>query len=698
MSRDPRYDCLFEPLAIGPVTAKNRFYQVPHCNGGGYRDPSAAAQMRRNKAEGGWGVIFTEQVEMHHTSEITPYIELRLWDDDDLPMLERMSNAVHEYDALAGIELTYPGINGPNLYSREVPMAPTALPVRTFTNDPVQARTMTKRDIKDLRDWHRLAVRRAKSAGFDLICLYGAHGFGVIQHFLSTITNHRTDEYGGSLENRARLLCELVSDARDEVGDSCGITVRLSLDEMIGNLGFSNEEVRELIALHSDLPDAWDLAHGSWEECSGTSRFTEEAAQQELVAGIKSLTDKPVIGVGRFTSADVMVKQLKSGTLDFIGCARPSIADPWLPRKIDEGRIEDIRECIGCNICVAGDMTGGLSRCTQNPTFMEEWRKGWHPEKINSETSDSTVLIVGAGPAGLEAALSLGKRGYAVTVAEAEDVLGGRVNRESRLPGLSAWGRVRDYREYQISQLANVQVYRQSRLSVTDVLDFGFNHVAIATGSEWRNDGVGRHHVLPMDNDGSVPVLTPDDLMAGKIPSGSVVVFDDDHYYMGSVLSELLVKAGCNVRYITPAAYVAEWTLNTLEQGFIHKRMHEMGVKIELNRAISRIESGELVSTCAYSGDSASIACDAVVFVTARRSRDTLYTELLAERDKGATEGAEAQAEAPIKSVTLIGDAEAPAPIAWAVYSGHRFARELETERVEDKPPFKREVARLGAF
>jgi len=343
MSRDPRYDCLFEPLAIGPVTAKNRFYQVPHCNGGGYRDPSAAAQMRRNKAEGGWGVIFTEQVEMHHTSEITPYIELRLWDDDDLPMLARMSDAVHEYDALAGIELTYPGINGPNLYSREVPMAPTALPVRTFTNDPVQARTMTKRDIKDLRDWHRLAVRRAKASGFDLICLYGAHGFGVIQHFLSTITNHRTDEYGGSLENRARLLCELVSDARDEVGDSCGITVRLSLDE-------------------------------------GTSRFTEEAAQHDLVAGIKSLTGKPVIGVGRFTSADVMVKQLKSGTLDFIGCARPSIADPWLPRKIDEGRIEDIRECIGCNICVAGDMTGGLSRCTQNPTFMEEWRKGWHPE------------------------------------------------------------------------------------------------------------------------------------------------------------------------------------------------------------------------------------------------------------------------------------------------------------------------------
>jgi len=276
--------------------------------------------------------------------------------------------------------------------------------------------------------------------------------------------------------------------------------------------------------------------------------------------------------------------------------------------------------------------------------------------------------------------------------------LGGRVAKESQLPGLSAWGRVRDYREYQISQLANVQIYRESRLSVSDVLDFGFDHVAIATGSDWRDDGVGRHHVLPMTNDGSVPVLTPDDLMAGKMPSGSVVVFDDDHYYMGSVLSELLVKAGCSVRYVTPSAYVAEWTLNTLEQGFVHKRMHELGVKIELNRAINRIEQGQLISTCSYSGDSTSIACDAVVLVTARRANDSLYHELMAQQDGSKVAGVEVGNEAALKSVTLIGDAEAPAPIAWAVYSGHRFARELETTRVEGKPPFKREVAALGVF
>ncbi len=419
MTRDPRYDILFEPVRIGPVTAKNRFYQVPHCNGGGYRDPSAAAEMRKVKAEGGWGVVFTEQCELHHTSEITPFIELRLWDDADIPMLAKMADAIHGYGALAGIQLAYSGINGPNLYSKEVPRAPTALPIRSFTNDPVQARAMDLEDIRDLRRWHRNAFKRAKEAGFDLVCLYGAHGFGIIQHFLSRATNQRSDDYGGSLENRSRLMRELVEEGKEAIGDSCGITLRLSLNEVIGDLGFANAELRDMIEMHAELPDLWDLAHGAWEDCSGPSRFKEEAAQQDLVSGIKALTPKPVVGVGRFTSPDVMVKQVKGGILDLIGCARPSIADPFLPKKVEEGRIEDIRECIGCNICITGDMTMSISRCTQNPAFMEEWRKGWHPERMQTKGESDSVLIVGAGPAGLEAARALGVRGYSVALAEA---------------------------------------------------------------------------------------------------------------------------------------------------------------------------------------------------------------------------------------------------------------------------------------
>lgn len=685
-TRDPRYDIFFEPVRIGPVVAKNRFYQVPHCNGGGYRDPSAVVEMRRMKAEGGWGVIFTEQVELHPSSEITPFIELRLWDDKDIPGLARMADAMKSHGALAGIELAYSGVNGSNLYTKEVPRGPMSSPILTFFKDPVSTRAMDKQDIRDLRRWHKEAYRRAKAAGFDIIELYGAHGFGIIQHFLSPLTNQRVDEYGGSLENRSRLLRELISDAKDEIGDTMAVGVRLSLHEAGG---FENPEVRELIGMHGDLPDLWDFGHGTWEDCSGPSRFTEEGAQEPLVRGIKALTSKPVVGVGRFTSPDEMVGQIRRGVLDFIGAARPSIADPFLPRKIDEGRIEDIRECIGCNICVTGDMTMSISRCTQNPTFMEEWRKGWHPEKFAVKGPSDTVLVIGAGPAGLEATRVAAMRGYDVALAEASHELGGRVRLESRLPGLSAWGRVRDYRTHQISQLPNVNVYFESRLSAQDVLDFGFEHVAIATGSTWRRDGVARRNLTPIPIDRTMPVFTPDDLMAGTLPTGEeIVLYDDDHYYMGGVLAELLVQKGKKVSLVTPSNLVSEWTVNTLEQHRIQAKLIELGVTIITAHGLQRIAARSVTLDCGFTGRTRDVSCDAVVLVTARVPDDTLWQELIAREPEWA--------EAGVKSIRRIGDAEAPAPIAWATYAGHRFARELDVAQEPGALPFRREIAALA--
>ncbi|MBD9525265.1 FAD-dependent oxidoreductase [Paracoccus sp. PAR01] len=686
--RDSRYDILFQPMQIGPVTAKNRFYQVPHCNGGGYRDPSAAAEMRGIKAQGGWGVIFTEQCEMHHTSEITPFIELRLWEDKDIPQLRKMADRMKTHGALAGIQLAYSGINGPNLYTKEVPLAPSAMPIRTFTNDPVQARALDKADIKNLRRWFVNAAKRSKLGGFDLICLYGAHGFGIFQHFLSRATNHRSDEYGGSLENRSRFVNEVIADMRDAVGDTMGITLRVSLDETVGELGFSNAEVREFIEMNRNLPDLWDLAQGTWEDCSGPSRFKEESAQEQLVRGIRELTDKPVVGVGRFTSPDTMVRMIKSGTLDFIGCARPSIADPFLPKKIEEGRIEDIRECIGCNICITGDMTMSISRCTQNPTFMEEWRKGWHPETMNAKGDSQSVLIVGSGPAGLEAARALSLRGYDVAIAEGRTVLGGRVARERLLPGLSAWGRVVEYREYQLSQRANVETYFDSQLDADSILEFGFQNVCIATGAKWRADGVSRQHVVPFPMDASVPVYTPDDIMEGRKPRGKVVIYDDDHYYMGGVLAELLVQEGCEVTFITPSAYISDWTVNTLEQHTIHRRLAGMGVNIVLNRGVVAIGKGHVVSNCTYTDQLQEHGCDAVMIVASRKEENQVYLDLKSREADWADAG--------IKSVKIIGDANAPGPIAWATYAGHRYARELDEPDRGDNLPFRREITELA--
>ena len=683
-ARDPRYDILFEPVRIGPKVAKNRFFQVPHCNGGGYRDPSAVVEMRRTKAEGGWGVIFTEQTEIHPTAEVTPYIEQHLWEDKDIPALARMAEAMTSHGALAGIQLAYGGINGPNFYSREVTRAVSAGPILTFNPDPVQARAMNTADIAELRGWFRAAFRRSHQAGFDLICLYGAHGFGIFQHFLSRATNLRTDAYGGSLENRSRFLREVIEDAREVTKGEIGISLRLSLHEE-GPKGLTNAELRDFIALNADLPDLWDLAHGTWHACSGTSRFTPEGAQEDLARGIKALTAKPVVGVGRFTSPDAMVRQIRSGILDFIGAARPSIADPYLPRKIEEGRLEDIRECIGCNICVSGDMTGGISRCTQNTSFMEEWRKGWHPERMRPKGRSDSVLIVGAGPAGLEAATVLGKRGYGVTLAEATTTLGGRVALERRLPGLAAWGRVADWRAGQIAPLPHVEVYRDSRLSADDILGLGTQHVAIATGATWRRDAVARHHLAPIPTDPALPLFTPDDLMAGGGPAGGrVLIYDDDHFYMASVLAEVLVARGCAVTYLTPAVKAAEWTANTLEQERIQRRLMDLGVTLILSHAPVSL-GPETTLACTYTDRETALATDAVLLVTSRTGNDALFRDLSGRDWAGAG----------IETLRVIGDAEAPGPIAWATYAGRRYAEDIDAPDRGDALSFRREVVGL---
>lgn len=688
--RDPRYEVLFEPVRIGPVTARNRFFQVPHCNGMGYRDPSAQAAMRRVKAEGGWAVVCTEQVEIHPTSDITPFIELRLWDDADIPALARISEQIHEGGALAGIELAHNGMNSPNLYSREVPLGPAHLPVATWTYDPVQARAMTRADITNLRRWHRAAVDRALTAGYDLVYVYAGHALGGLHHFLSRRYNDRSDEYGGSLENRVRLLREILTDTREAAAGRAAVACRITIDELIGEPGITAAETHDIVGMLAELPDLWDFVLGSWEDDSVTSRFGPEAGQEQYVRGLKQLTTKPVVGVGRFTSPDTMVRQIRDGILDLIGAARPSIADPFLPRKIETGDLADIRECIGCNICVSGDFTSSPIRCTQNPAMGEEFRRGWHPERISPRRTDARVLVAGAGPAGLEAARALGRRGYQVVLAEARRELGGRVARESTLPGLRSWHRVVEYREQQISRMPNVTTYLQSQIDPDDVFEYGFEHVVVATGARWRADGVGRWHTRPLPVPaGSPRILTPDDLMAGQRPDGErVVIFDDDHYYLGGVLAELLATAGYQVRLVTPAAHVSAWTANTLELVRIRQRVLQAGVLVDLNRAVTGLWPGGVTTSCVFTGEQQEIGADAVVMVTARLPVDALAAELGAREPEWAAAG--------LRSVRVVGDAWAPATIAAAVWAGRRYAEELDEPPAPGPVPFRREVTALA--
>ncbi len=671
MPRDPRFDVMFEPVRIGPVTAPNRFYQVPHCTGIGYRRPQTLAALRETKGEGGWGTVCTEYCSIHASSDDEPYPSATIWDDDDVHSMSLMVDSVHRHDALAGIELWHGGARSANHYSREPPLAPRSVPAGVW--DPVQTRCMDIDDIKNFKRWHVEAAKRGQRAGYDIVYVYACHSY-LVEQFLMP-SNQRDDQYGGSLENRVRLLRELIEETKDAVGDSCAVAVRISSSTSGPDHDQDTSEPRAIFDMIGNLPDMWDVTVHDYSQEMGTSRFIKEASLESTMSWVKGSTDKPVATVGRFTSPETMLRLVRQGVVDLVGAARPSIADPFLPQKIAEGREEDIRECIGCNICYSGDQTGTPIRCTQNPTMGEEWRKGWHPERIPSKGSDSSVLIVGGGPAGLEAAVSLGKRGYPVTLAEARKQLGGRVALESALPGLAEYSRVRDWRMTQMSKLPNVEHYLDSLVDEEQVLEFEPDRVIIATGAKWRRDGTGRWLSEPVPGWDRPAVVTPDDIMAGIIPTGPVVVFDDDHYYMGGVIAERLRAAGLDVVLATPANEVATWTTHTDEQHRIQQRLLSVGISIETGVSLAKINDESVTLECIYTGWTHEVEAASVVMVTSRTPQDSLYYSLLGQFE-----------------IQRIGDCLAPGTIATSVYSGHRAAREMDSGSLPDVP-FKRERA-----
>lgn len=671
MRIESRYQPLFEPLRLGPVTAPNRFYQVPHCTGMGHALPRTLAAMRGMKAEGGWGVVCTEYCSIHPSSDDQPYPFAALWDAGDVANLAAMADAVHAHGALAGVELWHGGSYVGNLASRVPAIGVRSMPGR---EEPWQSQRMDRSDIRAFRAWHLAAAKRARQAGFDIVYVYPTHGY-LLAEFLSRTLNGRSDEYGGSLENRARLLREILEETRAAVGDRCAIAVRFAADGH-GDDHLTAAEAHDLIGMLGELPDLWDLVVGDYYgEEMATSRFVPEGSLEARVAEVRRLTGKPIVSVGRFTSPDTMLRQIRSGVLDLIGAARPSIADPFLPAKIRDGRLEEIRECIGCNVCYASNYRGVPLRCTQNPTMGEEWRRGWHPERVPPGKGGS-VLIVGAGPAGLEAAHILGKRGYGVTIAEAAEEPGGRVTLESRLPGLTEWARVRDYRLTQLRALPGVSMYLGNRLNAAEVREFGADHVLIATGARWRRNGIGRWHVRALDALPSAGVLTPDDILQGARPAGRVTIFDDDHYYMAPVIALLLARGGAQVTYVTTAGYAAEWSVYTGEQERTQRQLLESGVRILVGTAVEAFDGDVVTLACAHSGERWNHPCATLLLVTSREPEDQLYYELV------GSDGTAAELK-----VQRIGDCRQPGIIAQAVYAGHEAARGLD--EVEERDPHR---------
>jgi dimethylamine/trimethylamine dehydrogenase len=686
MARDAKHDVLFEPIRIGPRTLRNRFYQVPHCCGFGTEKPLHQAHFRAMKAEGGWAAVNTEYCAISPDSDETPFISARLWDDDDLRALAITCDLAHEHGALAGCELHHSGAHCPRREYRLPAIAPSQLASDYLLVVP---KTMEKDDIRRVqRDWVE-GAKRARSAGFDIVYVYGAHSYLPMQ-FLSPFYNKRTDEYGGPLENRARFWLETLELVREAVGDDCAIVSRVSVDAL-GPYGVDLEEGLAFVRLADHLVDLWDVCVGSaleWSKDSGASSLFQEGWQLEWTGRVREVTAKPIVGVGRLTNPDRMAEIVQSGVWDVIGAARPSIADPFLPRKVEEGRYGEIRECIGCNVCIPKADPGGNIGCTQNATAGEEFRRGWHPERFErAANADRDVLVVGAGPAGMECAIVLGKRGFRrVHLVDGANEIGGIMRWVPRLPGRGEWARVLNWRRIQLEKLRAVEVLTGLWLTAQDVREYGAQIVVVATGARWAGDGLTlvTHEAIP-GADASLPhVLTPEQVMLeGKRPSGRrVVVYDGEGYYMAPGLAEQLTAEGFQVDLVTCLGEIAPFCYETLEQKLLRKRMHAAGIGMHEHVVVDSVEQGRIGASDEFGGQ-VDFEADAIVLVTQRLANEELYLELKADDAGLAAEG--------IEALYRIGDCVAPQLIADAIFDGHRLAREVDTAEPAVPLSYRRE-------
>jgi dimethylglycine catabolism A len=659
----PKYPNIFSPIQLGPVEIPTRFFFAPHGSalsaGTKPSDDLVAYSAERVKG-GGCGLVIVAMVahERGRTRQPSPH------PPENIAAFRVFTDAIHAAGGKVFGQVFY-WWGGFGQWQPLSPPAPSMGPsIRQFGYGDRTASThaMGHEEIRAMHEAMRQTARHMREAGFDGLLLHGSHA-GLIEQFLSPYFNERTDEYGGSFENRIRFMAESLEAAREGAGPDLAIGIRINCDEMLPG-GYGTDTAREAVKTicARGLVDYIDLDVGvepqQFYHGMPTS-FSEKQPYRRYVEAVRGAAGHvPVLSVlGRVTTVAEAEAAIAAGVCDVVGAARQLIAEPQFIQNARAGLEAHSRTCIACNWCTAA-LGDGAQGCTINPASYRE--RLWGVESLAPAKRASKLVVIGGGPGGMEAARVAAIKGHKVTMFEARDRLGGALALWADLPGREGNRLAIDWWESELTR-RGVEIRKSVQASAAMVLAEQPDAVIVATGARYSHGG------RSITCDADIPghdrhfVYRPEDILVGGVrPTGKVVLLDGEGLHASAGIAELLARAGADVQFVTAGfSPVSPRLIDNFESRFIVKRLKDAGVRFVPTSWLKRIGDGTATLYDMHTGEERIEPVDAVILVTGREPQDALARAL----------------EGKVTQLFTIGDALAARMFAAASYEGQKFAR-----------------------
>lgn len=661
----PRYPKVFSPIRLGPVELPNRYYFSPHglpLTVGTAPSNDLTAYVTERVRDGGCGLVILSCTVHDRGRHYQPCP----YPASSIPAFRALADATHAAGGKIFAQLWYWwGANGHwQPMSPPAPMLGPSASQYGFRGVTASTHAVTKEEIRLMGECFRQSVAHLREAGFDGVEVHASHG-GMIQQFLSPYFNRRDDAYGGSLENRMRLLVETLETCRAAAGEAMAVGMRFNCDEMLEG-GYGPEDARAVLKRVSDagMIDFADLdvaIEPQQLKYGMPTAFVEEHFYRPYVEQVRDAAGEvPVLSVlGRITRMADAEAAIASGVCDVAGSARELIAEPAFVRLAQAGQEADGRTCIACNWCLGG-MGDGAFGCAINPASYRE--RLWGEASFTPAAKPSRVVVVGAGPAGLEAARVAALRGHRVTLFEARERLGGAFALWAELPPFAVYRQAVGWWARELERLG-VAVRMGAPATTEDVLALEPDAVIVATGAEFSREGRSGFVDRPIPGaETAAQVLTPEDVLGrGARPAGRVVLLDGEGTHASCGVAELLARGGAQVIMLSPNFAPFSMRLaDTFESESVAERLAAAGVDFRPATWARAIGQREVAAYAVFGGREETIAdVDAVVLATGRQPRDGLAAAL----------------DGRVAQLFVVGDALAVRPFAAAAYEGQKFAR-----------------------